>query len=109
LRASKARLSAEAIQVECTDTMSWMQRSPRGRFDLVLLDPPFDANLFEAALRAAVPLLAPSGQIYLEADRSFDDGSAPLLPLGLRVFRSGRAGAVHYHLLQRLPEEPSPQ
>jgi 16S rRNA G966 N2-methylase RsmD len=80
-----------------------MQRAPHGAFDLVFLDPPFEADVFEPALRAAAPTLSGSGCIYLEAGRAFDD--VILRPLGLQVLRSGRAGAVHYHLLQRLPDE----
>lgn len=106
LQASKARLEARAIRVETADALAWMQRAPHGSFDLVFLDPPFDTNMFEPALRAAIPLLSPAGYIYLEADRAFEN--ALLRPLGLQVFRSGRAGAVHYHLLQPLPELPPP-
>lgn len=106
LRATKARLDAHAVRVETGDALVWMQQAPRGTFDLVFVDPPFGADIFEAALRAALPLLTGTGHIYLEAARPFDEGL--LRPLGLQVFRSGRAGAVHYHLLQRLPDETSP-
>ena len=64
---------------------------------------PGDADQFEPALRAATPLLAPAGYVYLEAGRAFDD--ATLRPLGLQAHRSGRAAAVHYHLLHRLPDD----
>lgn len=105
LRASKARLDAQAMRIEAADALAWMQRAPHHRFDVVFLDPPFDAGMFEPALRAAIPLLAPGGYIYLEADRAFEE--TQLRPVGLQPFRSGRAGAVHYHLLQRLPDDSS--
>jgi 16S rRNA (guanine966-N2)-methyltransferase len=54
-------------------------------------------------LQLARPLLSPDGFIYLEADRPFDD--AALEPLGLRVWRSAKAGSVHYHLLRLCPVE----
>jgi 16S rRNA (guanine966-N2)-methyltransferase len=41
----------------------------------------------------------PGGFVYLEADRTFDD--AAVAPLNLRGHRHGRAGSVHFHLLQR--------
>lgn len=107
LRASKARLGASTVQVETADALAWMRQAPRASFDVVFLDPPFDADLFEPALRAAVPLLAPAGCIYLEAGRAFDE--AMLRPLGVQPHRSGRAAAVHYHLLHALPDDlPSP-
>ena len=56
LQASQARLQATALRVECADALAWMARSAPARFDLVLLDPPFDAGLQGAALAAAAPL-----------------------------------------------------
>lgn len=101
LRAVKERLKADAVQIETADAMAWMARSAAERFDLVLLDPPFGADLFMPALQAAVRLLAPGGYLYLEADRALaDEGS--LATAGLRLHRQGRAGAVHFHLMQRV-------
>ena len=69
--------------------------------DLVLLDPPFGLDLFATAVQVALPLLAPEGWIYLEADRPFDE--AACAALGLTLHRHGRAGMVHYHLLKLHP------
>jgi 16S rRNA (guanine(966)-N(2))-methyltransferase RsmD len=101
LRASQTRLGATQLRIEQADALAWMRTAPAASFDLVLLDPPYAADLFEAALAAAVPLLHEGGLIYLEADRPFDD--AALAAAGLRVRRSGRAGQVHFHLLERRP------
>ncbi len=97
----QAKLAAQAVRVECADALSWMRSAAPGTFDVVFLDPPFDADLFEAALQAARPLLASNGFVYLEADRAFDD--AALAPLGYEVWRSAKAGSVHYHLLRSAP------
>ena len=40
---------------------------------MLLLDPPFDAGLYDAALAAARPLLAPQGRLYLEAAEPWDE------------------------------------
>ncbi|MCW7537473.1 16S rRNA (guanine(966)-N(2))-methyltransferase RsmD [Aquabacterium sp. A7-Y] len=98
LKTTRDRLQGEALHIENTDALRWMRASAPARFDLVLLDPPFSAGLFEAALRAATPLLRPGGWLYLESD-------APPQPswlseLGLSVWRESRAGAVHFCLLQ---------
>ena len=65
---------------------------------LVFLDPPFDSTMFEAALKAAAQAISPAGMVYLEAPRAWSDEE--LLPLGLALHRSGKAGAVHFHLLK---------
>ncbi|MBX3604101.1 MAG: 16S rRNA (guanine(966)-N(2))-methyltransferase RsmD [Piscinibacter sp.] len=99
LEQSCERLHAATVRVECADALAWMRRCAPGRFELVFLDPPFDAGLFEPALAAAAPLLVPDGLIYLEADRAFD--AAVLAPLGLALQRHLRATSVHAHLLRR--------
>jgi 16S rRNA (guanine(966)-N(2))-methyltransferase RsmD len=45
------------------------RRLPAGRFDLVLLDPPYGPGEMTAALQAAAPLLAGSGILVLERAR----------------------------------------
>jgi 16S rRNA (guanine966-N2)-methyltransferase len=95
LRASAARLKASALRVQVADAVGWMARAAHASFDLVLLDPPFDAGLHAAALTAAVPLVVPGGFVYVEAP-------APPAPVaGLEAHRSARAGAVHFALLER--------
>ena len=95
LEAVRTRLHADGVRVERADAIAWMRRAPRQAFELVLLDPPFDAGVAEAALGAALPLVVPGGFVYLEAP-------APLaaLPTGADLHRSLRAGAVHAHLLR---------
>ena len=97
LKAVQARLKAEMVRVERGDGLSALRRLTPGSMQLVLLDPPFDSNLFEPALSAAAQAISPSGLIYLEAPRAWTDEE--LLALGLQIHRSGKAGAVHFHLL----------
>lgn len=98
LQASQARLQATALRVEAADALAWMARCAPARFDLVLLDPPFDAGLQAPALAAAAPLLAGDGLLYLESPGALATES---MPAGFALLRQGRAGAVHYHLLRR--------
>ena len=97
LRATQARLKVPAVTVERTDAVSWMRSGPGGRFQLVLLDPPFDdPKLLDLAVEAATHLVAANGFIYAEAAR-------PLAgcPDGFTLWRHDRAGAVCFHLLRR--------
>jgi 16S rRNA (guanine(966)-N(2))-methyltransferase RsmD len=98
LAASAVRLGAAMVQVARTDALAWMGRAAPQSFDLVLLDPPFDAGLQAQALAAAVPLLAAGAWLYLESPATLAEGERPV---GLVLQRQARAGAVHYHLLQR--------
>jgi 16S rRNA (guanine(966)-N(2))-methyltransferase RsmD len=95
LQAVKARLAATAVQVVPADALAWMARHPPAAYELVLLDPPFDAGVLAAAVQAAVPLLVPGGWLYLEAAQPLEP-----LPAGLREHRRLRAGAVSAQLLQ---------
>jgi len=98
LRASQARLKAEALRVDAAEALAWMARCAPGRFELVLIDPPFDAGLQAPALAAAAPLVAAGGLLYLESPAALADAE---LPAGFALLRQGRAGSVHYHLLRR--------
>ena len=99
LNAFKAKLKADAIRVERGDALSALRRLMPGSMQLVLLDPPFESALVESALKAAALAIAPTGLIYLEAPRAW--ALEELQALGLQLHRSGKAGAVHFHLLVR--------
>jgi 16S rRNA (guanine(966)-N(2))-methyltransferase RsmD len=96
LNASRQRLKAEALRVERADAMAWMRAGAPARFDLVLLDPPFDAGLAVPAAAAAAPLVVPGGFLYVEA-------AAPLAepPSGFEEHRKAKAGAVSFQLFRR--------
>jgi len=102
LQAMQQKLGAASLKVERGDGLSLLRRLAPGSQQLILLDPPFDSMLFEPALQAAAKALAEPGFIYLEAPRPW--GEDALAPLGLAVYRQGRAGAVHFHLLVRAEE-----
>ncbi|MFN7863920.1 MAG: 16S rRNA (guanine(966)-N(2))-methyltransferase RsmD [Curvibacter sp.] len=99
LKRIKEQLDASTVQVRRGDGIAALQAWPSATADLVFLDPPFDANLFNAALRAAVQATAPGGYIYLESPTPWAEET--LAPLGLALHRHLKAGAVHAHLLRR--------
>ena len=97
LKAVQARLKADGVRVERGDGVSALRRLDAGSMQLVFIDPPFESNQFELALKAAAQAIGPTGLVYLEAPRVWLDEE--LLPLGLKLHRSAKAGAVHFHLL----------
>jgi len=99
LRAVVKRLEAANVRVQRGNALSVLAGLPAGATDLVFLDPPFEAGLFDKALAAALPALAPQGFVYLEAPTQWE-GEA-LARHGLQAVRHLKAGAVHGHLLQR--------
>jgi 16S rRNA (guanine966-N2)-methyltransferase len=100
LTESKRRLKAEQLRIETTDAMTWMARCPPASFELVFIDPPFDAELIEPALKLAVRIVVPQGFVYVETGQALAPDA--MLAQGLRLHRQARAGAVHFHLLQRV-------
>ena len=97
LRASVARLHAENVEIVCDDGLRWLARDPHIRFDLVLLDPPFDAVLWRPALAALQPWLAADAWLYLESPR---DG-VRIAPDGCVAHREGVTREVRYALYRR--------
>jgi 16S rRNA (guanine966-N2)-methyltransferase len=97
LRASQVRLKASAVTIERAEAVSWMRAAANSRFQLVLLDPPFeDPALLELALEAAAHLVVNDGYIYVESAHPLTNG-----PNGFVQWRHDRASAVCFHLLRR--------
>ncbi|WGS50310.1 16S rRNA (guanine(966)-N(2))-methyltransferase RsmD [Paraburkholderia sp. D15] len=104
LRANQERLAARSIEIAEADGLRLAASLAPASFDVVFLDPPFDGDLLDKALALAVPLIAADGFLYVEAGEALQiDGNAPLD--GWEIVRQGKAGAVHFHLLQRENKE----
>ncbi len=100
LMAIQKKLAATAVQVRRGDGVGQLRQLAAGSQDLIFLDPPFDAEVYEPALRAATAAIKPDGQIYLEAGQRWTDEA--LAQIGLALHRHLKAGAVHAHLLRRV-------
>jgi 16S rRNA (guanine(966)-N(2))-methyltransferase RsmD len=96
LRDSRERLGATTVQVQRGEAMRHMATCVGEHYELVLLDPPFDAGLGAVAAAAAARLVVPGGWIYLEGPQPL-----PEPPPGLALHRSLKAGAVHAQLFMR--------
>jgi 16S rRNA (guanine(966)-N(2))-methyltransferase RsmD len=98
LRGIVRKLDAGSVRVQRGNALSVLAGLPPASTDLVLLDPPFDAGLFDKALAAARPALQPQGFLYLEAPTEWD--AEALARHRLEPVRHMKAGAVHGHLLR---------
>ena len=99
IRAVATRLGATNVRVQRGNAINVLPALPPGSIDLVFLDPPFDAGLFDKALAAARPALKAEGLVYLESPTAWDE--AALAAHGLALVRHLKAGAVHGQLLRR--------
>ena len=95
----RERLDAKQVEILGGDALTIAARLPPGAFDIVFLDPPFDSGLLSPALERTRTLLAPQGLVYVES--SLPIGPDRAAGLGLEVVRTGRAGKVRFHLLQK--------
>lgn len=78
------------------EALRWLA-GPSRAFDIVFLDPPFGSGLVAPSAKAleAGGWLQPGACVYIESAAA--DGP-PVLPAGWTLHRSGKAGAVGYHL-----------
>nr|WP_315465183.1 16S rRNA (guanine(966)-N(2))-methyltransferase RsmD [uncultured Rhodoferax sp.] len=98
LKKTQTQLKAIAVQVQRGDGVAAIRQAAPASLDVIFIDPPFDAPLFEPALGACARALAPEGWVYLESPVAYSDEA--LSAVGLSVHRHLKAGAVHAHLLK---------
>jgi len=94
LRALRSKLGAQNVRIHAGDASVVAQRLDATRFDLVLLDPPFGQGWLERLWDHLPQFLAPDALIYIEAETHAN------LPPEYTVLRQGKAGHVHFGLLQ---------
>ncbi|MBT2789405.1 16S rRNA (guanine(966)-N(2))-methyltransferase RsmD [Paraburkholderia strydomiana] len=104
LRANQERLGARMIEIAEADGLRLAASLPPGSFNVVFLDPPFGSDVLDKALALAAPLVSDDGFLYVEAGVAIEPGANEALA-GWEIVRQGKAGAVHFHLLQRENEE----
>lgn len=81
--------AADSVEVIAADAIDLLRRSPPAPFDVVFLDPPYDAGLMAPALAALLAggWLAPSGWLYLEWPRG---AAAPVTAVPWRSLAAGQ-------------------
>ncbi|MDQ2971619.1 MAG: 16S rRNA (guanine(966)-N(2))-methyltransferase RsmD [Rhodanobacteraceae bacterium] len=94
-----ARLHVDGGEVHCGDALTMLAREPPRPFDIVFLDPPFDAGLWAPVAQAleAGRWLAPGALVYIESPQ----GAAFALPPAWTPHRLTRVGAVSGALYRR--------
>ena len=85
---------AAGLESQIADARAFLRGEVRP-FDVIFLDPPFASDEWSWLLPECAARLAAGGYIYAEAAHALD------APAELALWRHAKAGAVHYHLLQR--------
>ena len=93
LNQHRQTLQMSQVEVVCADALTWLAHGQES-FDVIFLDPPFASDLLLRVLPLAAARVREGGYLYIEC------AQWPELA-GWDVVRSGRAGMVHYGLLQR--------
>jgi len=103
LRGNLARLHVEGAQVVTMDAGHFLA-GPARPFDVVFLDPPFDADLWSGSAGRLEQggWLGADALVYLESPAD----AALALPHAWSVHREARAGAVRYALYRRHGGDP---
>ena len=99
LRRIRDKVGASNVDVVCGEAISFARAVAAGAFDVVFLDPPFDSGLLQPALDQAARIVTAGGLVYAESGE--DVARDVVERAGLSVVRTGRAGQVRFHLLQK--------
>jgi len=97
LRAQAATFGTGAAKIIFSSAEAFLAGAPQ-RFDIVFLDPPYATPIEPWLPRLWAAWLTPKGRIYVERD---SEAALDSLAAHGRLTRRGRAGSVHYGLLDR--------
>ena len=98
LRATVARLEATAqVEVAAGDALQWLRGAVPAQADIVFLDPPFAAGLWEQVIELLPRHLADGAWLYVEAPAD----ASPRLPAEWVLHREGGTREVGYALYRR--------
>lgn len=105
LRQQLALLAAKNAEIYQA-TAPQQLKTPAQPFDIVFIDPPYQANLLLPCCHYLEnqAFLADNALIYLEASDALDEAQ---LPANWQLLKSKQAGQVAYHLAQRQPKDRS--
>lgn len=90
---NSAMLKAERVHILREDALAFLSRNSQ-KFDVIFLDPPYAQGWLPRLLPLLAAHLKPGGLVYAESEQALADTD------DWRVRKHGRAGNVHYHLLE---------
>jgi 16S rRNA (guanine966-N2)-methyltransferase len=95
LREQVARLGAQdQVEIVQADALQWLQRPAAARFDIIFLDPPFAAGVWETVVVRLALHVAAAAWLYMESPVDLE----PVMLPGWELHRDGRTREVCYAL-----------
>lgn len=98
ISANARLLGTDRLELVQASAPDWLRNNRKGeRFDLVFLDPPYQAGLYTPCLELlqSQQWLAPGALVYVEAEQGLDTLG---LPQGWELLKHKRAGGVYFGL-----------
>ena len=95
LRANKDALQARQVELVRSDALEFVRGQGAAGYDVIFLDPPFDADYWPRLIPLLPPLLAPEARVYCESSGAIAWGE------GWQTVKHGRAGQVTFQLVTR--------
>lgn len=93
LQDNAKKLGCANVFIEWQDGLKFALHDA-SRYDVIFLDPPFRSNCLPKLLEILPRRLNENGRLYVESGATVD------ISLPWQIIKSGRAGQVHYQLLQ---------
>ena len=87
------KLGCAKVFIQGQDGLEFVSRDAQ-QYDVIFLDPPFQSDYLPRLLEILPQRLNKNGVVYVES------GAAITVPPPWQVVKSGKAGQVHYQLLQ---------
>lgn len=99
LKSVAQTLATDDLKPIYAEARDWLKSASHSQFDIVFLDPPFQAGLLDDSITALVAAncLAPDALIYIERD---SQAELPTLPASWQIHKDKVAGKVRFGLFR---------
>ena len=87
----------DQLEVHAGDALAWLRAAHDGSFDIAFVDPPFDADLWDAVLALLPARVTDRAWIYIESPGA----AIPVFPPEWSLHREKRTQDVRYALYRR--------
>lgn len=99
LRETRDKLKLEQVRIHSHDALKVLNRMDASRFDLVMLDPPFNTTLLTQVKPFLNTIVKPGGLVYIESEQS------QTLEASFELIRESKAGMVFFHLFEHISDD----
>lgn len=99
LRTTRDKLKLEHVRIHSHDALKVLERMDASRFDLIMLDPPFNTDLLNQVKPFLKNIVKPGGLVYIESEQ------IQQLETPFELIRESKAGMVFFHLFEHISDD----